>query len=114
MTTALLCKLLEILSSSTETLVNSLGFVPAVEIFNYMDCTGESTGNGEFDWLANQILYHDELVRNIRKNLKFFGNPTLVSSRPRHDLLESGDENSFQAYNQLTGWICTAWKRDAF
>ena len=30
------------LSSSTETLVNSLGFVPAVEVFNYMDCTGES------------------------------------------------------------------------
>ena len=81
---------------STETLTNTLGFIPAVEVFNYMDCTGESTGNGEFDWLANQILYHDELTRNIRKNLKFFGNPTLVSSRPRHDLLESGDENSFR------------------
>ena len=61
-----------------------------------MDCTGEAVGNGEFDWLANQILYHDELVRNIRKNLKFFGNPTLVSSRPRHDLIDSGDEGSFK------------------
>jgi len=81
---------------STETLTNSLGFIPAVEVFNHMDCTGESTGNGEFDWLAHQILYHDELTRNIRKNLKFFGNPTLVSSRPRHDLIESGDENSFK------------------
>ena len=81
---------------STETLINSLGFIPAVEVFNHMDCTGESTGNGEFDWLAHQILYHDELTRNIRKNLKFFGNPTLVSSRPRHDLIESGDENSFK------------------
>ena len=70
--------------------------IPAVEVFNYMDCTGEATGNGEFDWLANQILFHDELVRNIRKNLKFFGNPTLVSSRPRHDILESGDETSFK------------------
>ena len=80
----------------TETLTNSLGYIPAVEIFNYMDCTGESIGNGEFNWLSHQILYHDELVRNIRKNLKFFGNPTLVSSRPRHDLLESGDENSFK------------------
>ena len=85
-----------ILNSNTETLINSLGFIPAVEVFNYMDCSGESTGNGEFDWLANQILYHDELVRNIRKNLKFFGNPTLVSSRPRHDIVESGDENSFK------------------
>ena len=81
---------------STETLTNSLGFIPAVEVFNHMDCTGEATGNGEFDWLAHQILYHDELTRNIRKNLKFFGNPTLVSSRPRHDLIESGDENSFK------------------
>ena len=80
----------------TEELTNSLGFIPAVEVFNHMDCTGEATGNGEFDWLANQILYHDELVRNIRKNLKFFGNPTLVSSRPRHDIVDSGDEATFR------------------
>ena len=81
---------------STETLTNSLGFIPAVEIFNYMDCTGEATGNGEFEWLENQIMYHDELVKNVRKNLKFFGNPTLISSRPKHDIIESGEENSFR------------------
>ena len=80
----------------TETLTNSLGYIPAIEVFNHMDCTGEATGNGEFDWLAHQILYHDELTRNIRKNLKFFGNPTLVSSRPKHDIVESGDENTFR------------------
>ena len=80
----------------TETLVNSLGYIPAVEVFNHMDCTGEATGNGEFDWLAHQILYHDELVRNVRKNMKFFGNPTLVSSRPKHDILDSSDENTFR------------------
>ena len=80
----------------TETLTNSLGFIPAVEVFNHMDCTGEATGNGEFDWLANQIMYHDELVKNVRKNLRFFGNPTLISSRPKHDIIESGDENSFR------------------
>ena len=81
---------------STETLTNSLGFIPAVEVFNYMDCTGEATGNGEFEWLENQIMYHDELVKNVRKNLKFFGNPTLISSRPKHDIIESGEENSFR------------------
>ena len=79
-----------------ETLANSLGFIPAVEVFNYMDCTGEANGNGEFEWLANQIMYHDELVKNVRKNLKFFGNPTLISSRPKHDIIESGNENSFR------------------
>ncbi len=83
-------------SGSTETLTNSLGFIPAVEVFNHMDCTGESSGNGEFDWLANQILYHDELVRNVRKNLRFFGNPTLITSRPKHDITESGDESTFR------------------
>lgn len=80
----------------TETLTNSLGFIPACEVFNHMDCTGESSGNGEFDWLANQILYHDELVRNVRKNLRFFGNPTLITSRPKHDITESGDESTFR------------------
>ena len=80
----------------TETLVNSLGYIPAVEVFNHMDCTGEATGNGEFDWLAHQILYHDELVRNVRKNMKFFGNPTLVSSRPKHDILDSDSDNTFR------------------
>ena len=83
-------------AGQTETLVNSLGFIPAVEVFNHLDCTGETTGSGEFDWLSNQILFHDELVKNVRKNMRFFGNPTLVSSRPRHDILESGDENSFK------------------
>ena len=81
---------------ATETLVNTLGYIPAVEVFNHMDCTGEANGTGEFDWLSHQILYHDELVRNVRKNMKFFGNPTLVSSRPKHDILESGDENTFK------------------
>ena len=79
-----------------ETLINSLGFIPAVEIYNYMDCTGDATGNGEFEWLSNQIMYHNELVQNVRKNLKFFGNPTLISSRPKQDIIESGDENTFR------------------
>ena len=80
----------------TEVLVNSLGFIPAVEVFNHLDCTGEATGTGEFDWLAHQILFHDELVRNVRKNMRFFGNPTLVSSRPKHDIVESEGDTSFR------------------
>ena len=80
----------------TTELTNSLGFIPAVEVYNHLDCTGEATGSGEFDAYQNQILFHDELVRNVRKNMKFFGNPTLVSSRPRHDILDSGDEGNFK------------------
>lgn len=75
---------------ATRTVTNSLGFIPAVEAFNNMRSTGmEATG--DFDWLAEHIVVHDEIVKNIRANIHFYGNPTLVSSRPRQDLLESGD-----------------------
>ena len=80
-------------AGSTRTLLNSLGFVPAVECFNTMKSTGMDA-SGEFDWLAEQIVVHDDLMKNIRTNIHFFGNPTLVSSRPKHDLLETGDERA--------------------
>ena len=38
--------------------------------------------------MANQIIAHDEMVKNIRANLSFFGNPTLLSSRPKQDIVE--------------------------
>lgn len=78
--------------NKTRTLSNSLGFIPAVEAFNSMRSTGMDA-SGEFDWLAEQIVTHDDLIKNIRANIQFFGNPTLVSSRPKHDLMETGDED---------------------
>ena len=56
-------------------------FIPCVEVFNNPDAFG-TEGSGEFEFLANQIVAHDEMVKNIRANLSFFGNPTLLSSRP--------------------------------
>jgi hypothetical protein len=73
--------------ANTKTYVNTLGFIPGVEVFNNRGVM-PGTGHGEFDWLASHILEHDRMVKNIRKNLQFFGTPTLVSSRPRQDLLE--------------------------
>lgn len=75
----------------TRTVQNSLGFIPAIEAFNNMRSTGMDA-SGEFDWLSEHIVVHDDLVRNIRANITFYGNPTLVSSRPKHDLVESGEE----------------------
>lgn len=74
-----------------QVVTNSLGFIPAVEVFNNRGLAAGS-GYGEFDWLAGHILAHDRMLRNIRENLDFFGNPTLVSSRPRHDLIEPNDQ----------------------
>ena len=82
-------------ANKTRTLTNSLGFIPAVEAFNNMRSTGMDA-TGEFNWLAEQIVTHDDLVKNIRANIHFFGNPTLVSSRPKHDLVESGDDEGFR------------------
>ena len=76
-------------------LVNSLGFIPCVEIFN--NPQGFATeGVGEFDALADQIITHDEMTRNMRKNIQFFGNPTLLSSRPKTDLMEAGGDTAVQ------------------
>jgi len=85
----------QVTPGKTKTFKNTLGFIPCVEIFN--NVKGFSTeGCGEFDALANHICTHDELVRTMRKNIQFFGNPTLLSSRPKTDLMESGGDVTVQ------------------
>lgn len=79
----------------TREVVNSLGFIPAVEAFNNMRSTGIDA-TGEFDRVAEHIVVHDDLVKNIRSNLTFFGNPTLVSSRPKSDLVEMGGSEAMR------------------
>ena len=79
----------------TKTFPNTLRFIPCVEIFN--NPKGFSMeGSGEFDSMANHIVIHDDLMRHMRKNLQFFGNPTLLSSRPKTDLMESGSDATIQ------------------
>jgi len=75
---------------NTTTSVNTMEFIPCVEVFNNPDAFG-TDGHGEFEWLSNQIIAHDEMVKNIRANLSFFGNPTLLSSRPKQDIIEKTD-----------------------
>lgn len=84
-----------VVPGKTQTYRNTLGFIPCVEIFN--NPKGFSTeGIGEFDALANHIVTHDEMIRTMRKNVQFFGNPTLLSSRPKTDLIEAGGEGVVQ------------------
>ena len=75
----------------TKTFQNTLGFIPCVEIFNNPKGFA-AEGFGEFEALADQICTHDEIARTIRKNVQFFGNPTLLSSRPKTDLMEAGGD----------------------
>ena len=69
---------------------NILGFIPCVEVLNKPNASG-TEGEGDFDAFAEQIVLHDQMMRNIAKNIEFFGNPTLISSRPRSDLVEASD-----------------------
>ena len=74
---------------------NTMEFIPCVEVFNNPDAFG-TDGTGEFEWIANQIVAHDEMVKNIRANLSFFGNPTLLSSRPKQDIVEQDADSAVQ------------------
>jgi hypothetical protein len=69
---------------------NTLGFIPAVEVLNKPNSSG-TEGEGEFEAFMEQIVLHDQMMTNIAKNIEFFGNPTLISSRPRSDLVEASD-----------------------
>jgi len=85
----------QVAPGKTKKLKNTLGFIPCVEIFN--NPKGFATeGVGEFDSLADQICLHDDMVKNMRKNIQFFGNPTLLSSRPKTDLMETGTDSVVQ------------------
>ena len=79
--------------SGTKSRPNSLGFVPAVECLNKPNASG-TDGEGDFDPFMEQIVLHNDMITNIAKNIEFFGNPTLISSRPRSDLVEAGDVGS--------------------
>jgi len=83
------------LAGNTKQLKNSLGFIPCVEILNNPQGLSNE-GVGEFDSMANHIITHDDLMRTMRKNITFFGNPTLLSSRPKTDLMEAGGEATIQ------------------
>ena len=82
-------------SQNKKVLENTMEFIPCVEVFNNPDAFG-TDGAGEFEWLSNQIIAHDEMVKNIRANLSFFGNPTLLSSRPKQDIVENSDDAAVQ------------------
>ena len=106
-------------AGKTKTFKNTLGFIPCVEILN--NPKGFSNeGVGEFDAFANHICTHDEMVRTMRKNIQFFGNPTLLSSRPKTDLMESGGDSVVQrpsiaansGFNSPSGLSRSTFKSD--
>ena len=96
-------------SPNTKYWENTLKFIPCVVIKNYALGPGQE-GTGEFEWLKDQIEEHDSMTGEMNVNLKFFGAPTLVSTRTSSELLEalgSDSENFLQRSRTLSssgGW----------
>lgn len=48
-------------------------------------------GTSDYHWLKNQIEGHERDVSHIRRNLRYFGNPTLVTTRSPQEVTEAAD-----------------------
>jgi len=111
------------ISPNTKTTDNTLGFIPCVVSSNYLTEAGQD-GKGEFEWLRDQIEDHEDKLISVSKNLEFFGNPSLVTSRPAKEVTEAGGDSVFSAGSQRSTWASSSqwtgsnrystFKRDPF
>lgn len=56
-------------------------------------------GTSDYHWMRQQIEEHEKMVGHIKHNLKFFGNPTLVTTRSPSEVKEAADRGL-----QNPGW----------
>lgn len=83
-----------------EVYANSLKFLPCVVCKNYTLDDG-AEGMSDFFQVRSQLENLDEAVRNINKNLKFFGNSTLVTSRSKREMLQAG-QGDYKARDSIS------------
>ena len=91
------------LNQNAKSMDNTLGFIPCVISSNYLTEAGQE-GKGEFDWLKEQLEDHEDNLISMSKNLKFFGNPTLVTSRSAAEVTEPNTDQIFTPGNQRNTW----------
>ena len=71
-----------------EVVKNTLGIIPCIVVDNNPTAVGKR-GIGDFDFLASQIEEHNDLMNAINTNIRFFGNPSLVTTRNSQEVTES-------------------------
>jgi hypothetical protein len=71
---------------------NSLGFIPCAESPNEPLRPGDS-GNGDFNWLRNQIEAEDAMRASMVGNVFQFSSPSLITSRPATQIQEAIQES---------------------
>lgn len=96
-------------SSDIKTYDNELGFISCVVVKNNPKSPGRN-GSTEFEPLASQLEDYDDMVKAMTENLLFFGNPSLISTRPEKeikDALTEEDAASHYKWRPVTsqgGW----------
>jgi len=71
-----------------EVVKNTLGIIPCIVVDNNPTAVGKR-GIGDFDFMASQIEEHNDLMNAINTNIRFFGNPSLVTTRNTQEVTES-------------------------
>lgn len=83
--------------------VNSLGFIPCAESVNDPLFPGDS-GHGEFDAITNQVEVEDDLRSSMVDNAFLFNSQTLVTTKPKEQILESMGEQSYNSPPRAKSW----------
>ena len=79
--------------ANEEVVKNTLGIIPCVVVDNNPTAIGKR-GVGDFDFIASQIEEHNDLMNAINNNIRFFGNPSLVTTRNTQEVTESAFSSS--------------------
>lgn len=81
---------------------NTLKLIPCVVVDNDPTDPGER-GSSDFDWLSPQIEALNRAVGAVSSNIEFFGNPTLITTRPASQVIEAAGIHSEQYRGVATG-----------
>lgn len=95
--------ILYLANTPNETVVqNTLGVVPCIVVDNDPSMAGHR-GESDFAMFESQILEHNKIAGAIVGNVQFFGNPTLITTRPAQQVVEAAFSTAPQYRGAATG-----------
>lgn len=83
--------------------INTLGYIPCVESPNLPYFPGDA-GRSDFAMVSDQIEAEDTVRGAIMQNIFTFGNPTLITTRSREEVMEKTTEIGTQSWAASQGF----------
>lgn len=87
----------------TNSFINTLGYIPCVESPNLPYFPGDS-GRSDFAMVSDQIEAEDTVRGAIMQNIFTFGNPTLITTRSREEVMQKTTEIGTQSWAAAQGF----------